>query len=232
MTNFMDDATLERSSIVANNRMNRERQATGTNGYETDLDLNPIEFLHQRIANSSVRMPMWLDLCCGRGRAICETAQALADVPGIENAYFLGIDLVGMFDPLPADCKSAELIEASLHHWETTLQFDLITCSHGLHYLGAKLGVIARVASWLRPGGLFVANLDLKNLRIVDSNISIATRLRDAGFEYLKKKRLLRLQRNDSVAVDFRLKYLGASDEAGPNYTGQEAVNSYYEGAS
>ena len=230
MSEYIDDVALERSSIVANNRMNRERQATGTNGYETDLELNPIAYLQGRLTDSSRRKPSWLDLCCGRGRAICEVVEALAHVPGIEDAYFLGVDLVGMFDPLPTDCTHAEFVEASLHDWTTGLKFDLITCSHGLHYLGDKLGLLQRAVSWLRPEGLFVANLDLENLKMVGAKTTFGPQLRNAGFDYAKNKRLLRFQKcASSTPVDFELTYLGANDQAGPNYTGQEAVHSYYQ---
>lgn len=229
MSEYLDDTRLERSSIVANNRMNRERQATGTNGYETDLGLNPIEFVYDRLSASGQMPPRWLDLCCGRGRAICEAVEALANVPGIEESYFLGVDLVGMFDALPADCSHAELIEASLHDWNTSLKFDLITCSHGLHYVGDKLGLLQRAASWLRPNGLLVANLDSQNLKLIDSRATITRRLRESGFDYCKKTRLVRFHNNaECGTIDFRVTYLGADDQAGPNYTGQEAVNSYY----
>jgi len=39
---------LELSPIVANNRMNRERNAVGVNSYERDIWLSPIEFLTER----------------------------------------------------------------------------------------------------------------------------------------------------------------------------------------
>lgn len=61
---------LERSGIVANCRMNRERNLTGTNGYSTDLGFNPLSLLEEKVAcQDHVR---WLDLCCGSGRALIE----------------------------------------------------------------------------------------------------------------------------------------------------------------
>ena len=60
------------------------------------------------------------------------------------------------------------LVEASLTTWRPDRAFDLITCVHGLHYVGDKLGLIARAASWLAEDGLFVANLDLANLKLAD----------------------------------------------------------------
>ena len=32
--------------------------------------------------------------------------------------------------------------------WQPALRFDLITCVHGLHYIGDKLGLLTRAASW------------------------------------------------------------------------------------
>ena len=60
------------------------------------------------------------------------------------------------------------LVEASLSTWRPDRPFDLITCVHGLHYVGDKLGLIARAASWLAEDGLFVASLDLANLKLAD----------------------------------------------------------------
>ena len=48
------------------------------------------------------------------------------------------------------------LVEASLSAWRPDRSFDLITCVHGLHYVGDKLGLVARAASWLAEDGLFV----------------------------------------------------------------------------
>jgi hypothetical protein len=65
--NLLDDETLERSAIVANCRMNRERALVGSNGYDKELGLNPLDLLRERSASG--RRAAWLDLCCGTGRA-------------------------------------------------------------------------------------------------------------------------------------------------------------------
>jgi hypothetical protein len=65
--------------------------------------------------------------------------------------------------------------------------FDLITCVHGLHYLGDKLAVLARAAGWLTATGRLVADLDLSSIRLPDGRPAgrrLATLLRGAGFTY------------------------------------------------
>jgi hypothetical protein len=64
---LLADAQLERSAVVANCRMNRERDLLGSNGYDKDLGLDPLDFLRGRAASG--RRTAWLDLCCGTGRA-------------------------------------------------------------------------------------------------------------------------------------------------------------------
>jgi hypothetical protein len=75
---------------------------------------------------------------------------------------------------------------------------------------------------------LFAANLDLANLRQEDGR-PLARRIgklfREAGLVYTRR-RLLTCRGRRSVR--FALSYLGADDSAGPNYTGQPAVNSWY----
>ena len=45
---LLDDDQLERSAVVANCRMNRERDLTGTNGYDRELGFNPLDLLKER----------------------------------------------------------------------------------------------------------------------------------------------------------------------------------------
>jgi hypothetical protein len=116
-----------------------------------------------------------------------------------------------------------------LTSWRPDRPFDLITCVHGLHYVGDKLGAIARAASWLAEDGLFAANLDLANLRPSDGRGGrrFASVLRDRGLEYDRRRRRISCRGRKAMSLPFR--YLGADDTAGPNYTGQPAVDSYYE---
>lgn len=103
------------------------------------------------------------------------------------------------------------------------------TCVHGLHYVGDKLGLIARAASWLTEDGQFVANLDFNNLRLADgrpAKWAVGRELRKAGLGYDTRKKLLHCAGPRQLKLPFR--YLGADDQAGPNYTKQAAVDSYY----
>ena len=125
------------------------------------------------------------------------------------------------------------LVEASLASLRPDRPFDLITCVHGLHYVGDKLSLIARAASWLIDDGLFVANLDLANLKRPDGRAAgrvVSNDLGRAGVAYDRRNRLVICQGRNVVHLPYR--YLGADDRAGPNYTGQPAVNSYYLGPS
>ena len=240
---LLSEAELESSCIVANNRMNRERVALGSNGYETDLQFDPIEYLIEKY--ESQQRVGWLDLCCGRGKALIETGQHFLRLGISANVNFVGVDLVGMFDPLPDELDFIALIEASLSQWRTPQTFDLITCVHGIHYVGDKLGLVSRALSMLNPNGLFSANLDENNLRLLasdhhkgDVEFNFAERLRveyvSDSFEFDPTYNLLRLTSDSQANVQSLLtmlaqvEFAGADDQAGPNYTGQEAVNSYY----
>lgn len=220
------DDELEQSAIVANCRMNRERELTGSNGYSREIAFNPLDFLRAQIAPG--RQVAWLDLCCGTGRALIEAA-GISHAEGTD-IEIVGVDLVGMFHRPELDPTNLRLVEASLRTWRPDRQFDLITCVHGLHYVGDKLGLIVRAASWLADEGLFVANLDLKNLKFAgdsEAGRKIVADLRRAGMEYDRRRRLLTCRGRKDVSVPYR--YLGADDGAGPNYTGQPAVDSYYQ---
>lgn len=224
---FLNDEILEESAVVANCRMNRERELTGPNGYSYELGLNPFDLLIERVASSPE--VHWLDLCCGTGRALIEAAHAVHR-NGLEDRIgIVGVDLVGMFAPLLPELKCLRLHVASLSTWKPDRRYDLITCIHGLHYIGDKLGLIARASSWLADDGIFVASLDLNNIRVRDGS-SMAGRtapLRRAGVQYSARKKRIRIDGRRQVSFPFR--YLGANDQAGPNYTGQPAVDSYYE---
>ena len=116
--------------------------------------------------------------------------------------------------------------------WQPSERFDLITCVHGLHYIGDKLDLIARAAGWLKDAGSFAANLDMANVRLSNGQSSsriVVSELRRAGFDYSSRHKLIRCSCSCRRRSEFPFRYLGADDEAGPNYTGQPAVNSHYE---
>ncbi|GAA1397771.1 class I SAM-dependent methyltransferase [Catellatospora coxensis] len=219
---LLDDEALERSSVVANNAMNRERGLDGVNSYARDLGLHPLDRLRPRLADHGAAA--WLDLCCGQGRALAEAAGQAPD--GLE---IVGVDLVDHFDSRASALDGLTLVTASVAQWRPDRAFDLITCVHGLHYVGDKLGVLARALTWLSPGGTFAAHLDLASIQLADG--TPATRLvrrllREAGVAYDARRRVV--TRTGPTVLDLPLEYAGADDQAGPNYTGQPAVDSYY----
>lgn len=221
---LLDDDDLERSAVVANCRMNRERNLLGSNGYDRELGFNPLAYLKERTSSSGTAA--WLDLCCGTGRALIQAAE-IVQAERLAIAI-VGVDLVGMLAPTPPDLSRLRLVEASLGSWRPDRAFDLITCVHGLHYIGDKLALIARAASWLTEDGLFVASLDNHNLKLGALSVRrFTTGLCRAGLRYDARRRLVSCRGRKHVSLPYR--YLGADDTAGPNYTGQQAVDSYYD---
>jgi SAM-dependent methyltransferase len=223
---LLGDDALEQSGVVANCQMNRQRTLTGSNGYAKELRLNPLDFLLAR-SGAKVR---WLDLCCGEGKALVEATRSIYQQGLNDKFEIVGVDLVG--PPVPPELESSclRLIRASLTGWQPTGRFDLITCVHGLHYIGDKLGIIVQAVSWLTDDGQFVANLDLNNIKFADGRVAtrvVAAELRQAGLEYDSRRKLVRCSRWVNAQLPFR--YNGADDQAGPNYTKQAAVDSYYD---
>jgi SAM-dependent methyltransferase len=218
---LLSDRHLEQASVVANSTMNRGRGLAGVNSYARELGLDPVSRLRGMPAGYA-----WLDLCSGEGRALREAAPALAP-----DAVLTGVDLVG---PLttgapPALPANVELVTASLTEWSPNRSYDLITCVHGLHYLGDKLGLLTRAAGWLSPFGRLVAHLDPESLRLHDGRSAarpVLRALRAVGFRYDSRRHLLSLDGDRTVSLPFT--YLGADPASGPNYTGQPAVASYY----
>lgn len=90
--NLLDDETLERSAVVANCRMNRERVLVGSNGYDKELGLNPLGFLRERLTTR--RRVAWLDLCCGTGKALIEAARIVREEGLGSRIEIVGVDRV------------------------------------------------------------------------------------------------------------------------------------------
>lgn len=212
---------LERSPVVANSAMNRERVLHGANGYSRDLGFDVLAWLREARSGGEVA---WLDLCCGAGLALREAASVL------EGRFTItGVDLVASLDGERPHVPGLRIEEANLERWTPDRRFDLVTCVHGLHYVGDKLGLIRRALSWLRPGGLFVANLDLSNIRLEGDKPAarlLGAAFRASGLAWNARARTLRA--TGPTRFDAGLEFLGADDGAGPNYTGQPAVDSYY----
>jgi SAM-dependent methyltransferase len=210
--------------------MNRERQLAGVNSYARELGFHPLDWLIARTRQSPPRSATgWLDLCCGTGHGLVQAANILARDGLDQLVTIVGVDLVDFFDSTPVHGTALHLTCGSVTSWSPSRRFDLITCVHGLHYVGDKLAVLSRVASWLTDDGRFIADLDLDSIRLADGRPAgrkLATALREAGFTIDTRRR--RIARNGRGAVSLPYTYLGADDRAGPNYTGQPAVSSYY----
>jgi SAM-dependent methyltransferase len=220
---LLDDARLEASPVVANNSMNRERGLAGVNSYARELGFDPAVFLTGRAAGSQAG---WLDLCCGSGRALFQAAGRAE-----HGVTIVGIDLVPPSVNMPTP-PGLTLIADSVVRWTPDRTFDLITCVHGLHYIGDKLRVLSRAASWLAPDGLLVAHFDPATIRLADGRSAarrVLSLLRGHGFEYAPRHR--RITRRGPVSLAVPARYLGADDAIGPGYTGQPAVASYYDWA-
>lgn len=224
--NLLNEEELEWSPIVANNTMNRERQAIGINSYEKDIRFNPIRFIEERIKDSEVK---WLDLCCGRGKALIQTANYFKDIETNHQVHLTGFDLVNFFDDFE-EHKTLHLQQINLSSWNPQSKYDLITIVHGLHYIGDKLALIKRSVAALKPKGLFIANLDLQNIILKNQTKGkhiLKKHFSDQGLNYSSRSKIL--SRQGEKTISFPFQYLGADDKAGPNYTGQAVVNSFYE---
>jgi SAM-dependent methyltransferase len=224
---ILSNSELESSHVVANSTMNRQRACLGANSYAKELLLNPIEFLQSRL--DSQQHVAWLDLCCGTGRALIDAAQILLPKRGEVDLSMVGIDLVPMFYAYPAELDFLSLQSTSVLAWEPDCEFDLITCVHGLHYIGDKLYLLQKAMSWLKDSGVFLAHLDPVNLRFEDGEVAgnqMVGELRRQGVDYNKRKHLLSCEGRKEVRSSYQ--YIGADDRAGANYTKQEVVDSYY----
>ena len=228
---LIPDDVLEGSSVVANMAMNRERQLTGVNSYERELGFDAAEASQGLLSRQGdvTSVVAWLDLCCGRGNALVDAAHRLAEPVEAGRIALVGLDLVDHFDPEVRTTAGLSVIVGSVTTWEPDRLFDLITCVHGLHYVGDKLGAITRIARWLRPNGRCIASFDLAGFRWEDGSPagrSIGAALRDRGFEIDTRRHLISLTGGQDVTLPF--KYLGADPNNGPNYTGQPDVASFY----
>jgi SAM-dependent methyltransferase len=233
LVTLLDDDTLAGSAVVANSAMNRERALAGVNSYDRELGFNPVDALLPLVSVTGAPDTVaWLDLCCGTGRALVEAAARLHAAGVGDRVLVHGVDLVDAFDPAP-DVPWLRLTTASVAEWQPERRYDLITSVHGLHYVGDKLGLLAKAAGWLTDGGRLVADIDLDSVRLEDGRPAgrrLAAHLRDAGFNYDGRRR--RIGRDDRGEVALPYEYLGADDKAGANYTGQPAVDSYYRRVS
>ncbi|GAB0108675.1 class I SAM-dependent methyltransferase [Nocardia sp. JMUB6875] len=214
VTDLIDDAHLEKTAVVANSAMNRERRLPA---YRRELGFDPVAWLAGRTGPQR-----WLDVGCGSGHALFEAAAAMSG--GVE---IVGLDLVGYFGG--AARPGIELITGSVLSWEPGAPFDLITSVHALPYVGDKLTALTRMASWLATDGMLAANFEAASIRDAEGaplGRRFSSALRRNGFDY--NARTHRLTRTGNTLPHWDFQYVGADAQAGPNYTGQDAVASHY----
>lgn len=222
---LLDEKDLIWSDVVANCRMNRKRQLIGVNSYRKDIDFDVVQYLED--LSKSNDLIYWVDLCCGEANALIQANEIFSQSKYDGKIKMEGIDLVDMFSVPPvSDILTLKVL--SLLDWEPDKKYDLITCVHGLHYVGDKLLVIAKILEALKPDGYFIANIDLDNIK--DENAkSLKTKiLKRFNVQYDSRKKLISCKGTQTVEVDWE--YLGANDKAGKNYTGQPVVHSVYRG--
>jgi SAM-dependent methyltransferase len=214
------------SSIVANSSMNRKRQASGINSYEQDLKFEPEIFLEEKIKLSGIAS--WLDLCCGEGYALIQTAHYFYAKGMQQNLTLTGIDLVDPFQPIDEKITCLQFHTGSVVDWKPNERYDLITCCHGIHYTGDKLKVIQTGISAINGNGMLVLNLDLANIIAAGTNEKdfLINSFKKLKIDYNTRTKILK--RTGTAQIDFGLAYTGADDTTGPNYSGQNAVTSHY----
>jgi hypothetical protein len=213
------------SDVVANSRMNRQRNASGINSYEKELGFSTGEFLKQQINKSG--FVRWADLCCGEGKALLQCASFLQQQNLQHKAMLKGIDLVNSFVSIPSHITCIHFGNCSLFDRHPQEKYNLVTCVHGIHYIGDKLDVLQKAFLALSDEAIFIANFDIRSVvTSAEGTNYIKNVFKQNKIEYNSRKKLLMGKGQKKLVFD--LEYEGADDKAGPNYTGQPAVNSHY----
>lgn len=223
---LLSEEELVWSPVVANNRMNRKRVIAGVNSYEKEFGLSLQEYLDNCLTQG--KKVKWLDLCCGEGNALLQYAMHIAAEGQQDKVQLRGIDLVDEFQTVPSSVICLDFEVQAINKLVYGEQYDLITCVHGLHYVGDKLAALTAALKALTETGLFLANLDLNSIKIMgEASLQyLQKKLKDSKVTYNGRKKVVSC--TGPRDIDFGLKYQGADESAGPNYTGQEAVDSYY----
>ena len=215
------------SPVVANATMNRGRGMSGVNSYERDLRFSLMDFLAERVRERG--KALWYDACCGEGRALVEAGTRFAAAEWGRQVQIVGVDLVGMFTP--EQVPNCTLTAANVAAFTLEEPADLITCVHGLHYLGDKLGFLRHAHAMLAPGGLLLAHLDPDNLRAFGAGASIwrqaVRHAAKGGVAVDFKGHVLRIARTEAP-LNFGLTFQGATVSEQPNYTGITVIDSWY----
>lgn len=223
-----DDKSLEYSSTVANNKMNRQRQLIGINSYEEDLQYDIVAFLEAKFiqVNRPIR---WLDVCCGEGRALLQASQLFATFIEEERLKITGLDLVNYFHPKLQQVEGVDLYVSPINTWQTSHSFDLITVVHGFHYIGDKLATFCKLGLLMEEKGLLLANFDTESIAIKNigqSHFDLKKALKLQGIYYDNQNKILRCE--GSKNLNFPLLYQGGDDTNYTTYTGMKGVKSYY----
>lgn len=225
--NLLQEKELIWTSVVANSMMNRERNLTGINSYEKDLYFDILAFIKYTL-NTGHHFH-WIDLCCGKGKALLQAFDIFSKTDFADKIFLEGIDLVDMFENDLRENQPIKLYVKSLLDWIPTQKYDLITCVHGLHYVGDKLSVLEKVGKALKDNGKFIGNIDFESVQNTHHQSlkkEILSYLDTQELVYNTRRKILICE--GYTALDFPYQYLGANAEAGKNYTGQEAVDSIY----
>lgn len=218
----LSQAELLASDVVANATMNRGRGLTGVNSYARELRFDAATFLQERV--SAQGRALWYDACCGEGRALAEAGEQFTATDWGRRIRIVGMDLIGDF---VSTGENVRLLAGDVLTGTLDGQADLITCVHGLHYLGDKLGFLERAYAQLALGGILRAHLDTVNLRLPYSWTQTVRRLQAQGIRMTWKNHRLHLERTNAP-LGFRLTYQGATLSAEANYTGITVVDSWY----
>ena len=120
------------SATVANSTMNRGRGLAGVNSYGRELRSDIPAFLEARARERGAAV--WYDVCCGEGRALIEGGGRFAAL-GLP-IQIIGVDLVGGF--ANGAGANVRLIAGDAATFTLDVAADLVTCVHGLHYLGTN----------------------------------------------------------------------------------------------
>ena len=215
------------SPVVANATMNRGRGLGGVNSYERELRFSITDFLAERVRERG--KAVWYDACCGQGRALVEAGTQFAEMAWGRQIEIVGVDLMGMFTP--EQVPGVTLIAAEVAAFRLDQPADLITCVHGLHYLGDKLGFLQHAYAMLALDGLFLGHLDAKNVHAVDGGPPIwrqaARHAAKSGVALDFKSHVLCIKRTDAP-LGFGVTYQGATVSEQPNYTGITVIDSWY----
>jgi SAM-dependent methyltransferase len=207
--------------------MNRNRGLSGVNSYAVELGFDILLWLMDRARLHG--NAFWCDACCGEGEALSDARSVLDKSEIGKNIAFVGVDLIGGV----IDFRSPNIVIGDVATYDPGRPVDLITCVHGLHYIGDKVGLLEHFYSILAPGGMIACNIDFANVLVGGTPVKSWNALaRSTGMKRMNatfRKHVLILHKSGVLPIRFGLKYCGAEISAEPNYTGITVINSWYE---